>query len=37
MTYLFIALFISSIFIVDGIKRVRRQNAWKRRWKEEAR
>ena len=32
--YLFIAVFIGSIFVVDGVKRARRQSEWKRRWKE---
>ena len=31
MMYLLIAFFIGSIFLVDGVKRVRRQNEWKRR------
>ena len=34
MTYAFLALFIGSIFIVDAVKRSRRMNAWKRRWKD---
>lgn len=34
MTYAFLALFIGSIFLVDGFKRMRRQNEWKRRWKD---
>ena len=34
MTYAFIALFIVSIFIGDGYRRMRRQNEWKRRWKD---
>jgi len=32
--YVFIALFIGSIFIVDGVKRAWRMNEWKRRWKD---
>jgi len=34
MTYVFIGLFIGSIFIVDAVKRSWRQNAWKRHWKD---
>ena len=34
MMYVLIALFIGSIFIVDGYKRSRRMNEWKRRWKD---
>ena len=34
MTYLFIALFIGGIFIVDGFTRMWRQSEWKRRWKD---
>lgn len=34
MMYLAIALFIASIFLVDGVQRLRRQNAWKRRAKD---
>jgi len=34
VTYLFIGLFIASIFIVEAVKRTRRQNAWKRHWKD---
>jgi len=32
--YVFIALFIGSIFIVDGFRRTWRMNEWKRRWKD---
>jgi hypothetical protein len=34
MTYMFIALFIVSVFVFDGVKRLWRQNEWKRRWKD---
>ena len=34
MMYVFIALFIGSIFIVDGFRRMWRMNEWKRRWKD---
>ena len=34
MIYLLIAVFIGSIFLVDFVKRSRRQNEWKRRWKD---
>jgi hypothetical protein len=34
MIYGLIALFIASIFVVDGWKRVWRMNEWKRRWKD---
>lgn len=34
MSYVFIAVFIGSIFVVDAVGRSWRQNAWKRRWKE---
>ena len=37
MTYMLIALFITSIFIVDGVKRLWRQNEWKRRWRDQSR
>ncbi len=33
-TFVFLAVFIASIFVVDGVRRARLQNAWKRRWKE---
>jgi hypothetical protein len=36
MMYLFIGIFIASIFIVDGVKRTWRYNEWKRRWKNSA-
>jgi len=32
--YVFIALFIGSIFIVDGFRRMWRMNEWKLRWKD---
>jgi hypothetical protein len=34
VSYFFIALFIGSIFVADGVRRSWRQNEWKRRWKD---
>ncbi len=34
-TFLGLAAFIASIFLVDAVRRSRRENEWKRRWREE--
>ena len=34
MIYALIVFFIGTIFVVDGYRRTRRQNEWKRRWKD---
>ena len=33
-TFVFLAVFIASIFLTDEMRRVWRENEWKRRWKE---
>jgi hypothetical protein len=34
-TFVLLALFITSIFVADGVRRSWRENEWKRRWRRE--